>query len=283
MANGIARAVIEQREPLTPLLKWPGGKRRLMPFLLPLVPKLFNSYYEPFMGSGALFFALGPERAFLSDKNAELMSTYNVVRDHPEAVIDRLSELKNTEDNYYAIRDSIPRSKVGRAARLIYLSMLSFNGIHRVNLRGRFNVPYGQKRHVTPCQPDRIREAGSLLRKAKLSCQDFEPAVARAGYGDVVYFDPPYTTAHTNNGFVKYNAKIFTWNDQKRLAEIAHELRGRGCSVFVSNADHSSIRTLYRDFDVLKVKRYSVIAASSDYRRRITECIFHGNNLRNAK
>lgn len=266
---------VERGQFQPPLLKWPGGKRRLIQFLLPILPQQFSSYYEPCMGSGALFFALQPKRAFLSDKNPELIATYNEVRDHPDAVIDSLGALKNTEDDYYAVRDTVPKSKAARAARLIYLSTLSFNGIHRVNLRGRFNVPYGYKRTVTPCQPDRIRTASSLLRRATLTCEDFEPAVADAKRGDLVYFDPPYTTAHTNNGFLKYNARIFTWNDQKRLSEVAHDLRRRGCLVFISNADHSSIRALYRDFDTLTIERHSVIAASSEYRRRITECLFH--------
>jgi len=227
------------------------------------------------MGSGALFFALQPKWAFLSDKNRELIATYKEVRKRPEAVIDTLRTRKNSEDDYYEVRDSVPKNKAARAARLIYLSTLSFNGIHRVNLRGQFNVPYGYKRELIPCQPDLIREASSLLRNAKLTCQDFEHAVATAKRGDLVYFDPPYTTAHTNNGFVKYNAKIFTWSDQERLSEVARRLKRRGCLVFISNADHPSIHALYKDFEVSTIERHSVIAASRQHRRRITECLFH--------
>ncbi len=265
----------EKKQFQPPLLKWPGGKRRLIQFLLPILPLRFNSYYEPFMGSGALFFALQPKRAFLSDKNPELIGTYNEVRDNPDAVIENLSSLKNTEHHYYAVRESVPTTKAAQAARMIYLSTLSFNGIHRVNLHGRFNVPYGHKRHVRPCQPDRIRIASALLRRATLTCRDFQSAVAEARSGDLVYFDPPYTTAHTNNGFVKYNARIFTWDDQKRLSHVAHDLKRRGCLVYISNADHSSIRALYKDFHVQTIERHSVIAASSEHRRRITECLFH--------
>lgn len=228
------------------------------------------------MGSGALFFALQPKRAFLSDNNRELIDTYRQVRNNPNSVIKQLRALKNTEADYYAVRDSLPKDRAARAARMIYLSRLSFNGIHRVNLRGRFNVPYGYKAHLSPCDPDTIRAASLLLRNAKLSSGDFAKAVASAGAGDLVYFDPPYTTAHVNNGFIKYNARIFTWDDQKRLREVAQELRRRGCSVLVSNADHSSIRSLYKGFSEFRITRHSVIAASSEYRRRITECVFHG-------
>ncbi len=260
--------------PIAPLLKWPGGKRRLVQFILPLVPQEFNHYYEPFLGSGALFFALQPNRAFLSDKNPDLISTYNQVRDSPEAVIRQLQKLRNTERDYYAVRSSNPKSESQKAARLIYLSTLSFNGIHRVNVSGVFNVPYSYKTHLRPGEPGKIRAASELLKRARIKCQDFEVAAASAQSGDLVYLDPPYTTAHTSNGFLKYNAKIFTWDDQKRLAEVAHELASRGCSVVVSNADHSSIRGLYRDFKVVEIERHSVIAASRKFRRRITECIF---------
>ena len=169
---------------------------------------------------------------------------------------------------------SQPRSDWGRAARLLYLATLSFNGIHRVNLRGVFNVPYGFKTHLRPCNPDSIRDASRALRAAAITCQDFETAVAHAQAGDFVYLDPPYTTAHSNNGFLKYNARIFTWTDQRRLSDVAHELVKRGCSVIVSNADHSSVRNLYRDFGLLQLSRHSVIAASQDFRRKITECVF---------
>lgn len=258
-----------------PLLKWPGGKRKLIRYLLPLLPQKFNSYYEPFLGGGALFFALRPPRAFLSDNNPELIETYRQVRGHPNTVIRKLQALRNSEKDYYLVRDSLPKAPSGRAARMIYLSTLSFNGIHRVNLRGQFNVPYGFKKHLSPCDAEKVRAASVLLRRAQLSTADFEEAVSGAKSGDLIYFDPPYTTAHANNGFVKYNSKIFTWNDQKRLSELARDLARRGCAVFVSNADHSSVRSLYKDFHFLRVMRHSVIAASSKHRRQIAECIFY--------
>jgi len=259
---------------LEPFLKWPGGKRRLVQHILPLLPTKYNRYYEPFLGSGALFFAVQPALASLSDKNTDLISAYSQVRNHPQSVINCLKGLTNSEEGYYLVRSAAPTSEAERAARLIYLSTLSFNGIHRVNLKGEFNVPYSYKTHVTPCVPEKINTASVLLRKATIKCQDFEEAVKPARRGDLVYLDPPYTVAHGNNGFLKYNAKIFSWDDQRRLAQIAHELASNGCAVVVSNANHSSIRDLYRDFRVLQIERYSVIAASGKFRRRIIECIF---------
>lgn len=268
--------------PIAPLLKWPGGKRRLVQFILPLLPKRFNSYYEPFLGGGALFFALQPATAFLSDRNSELVATYNHVRSNPESVIEQLASLPNTETDYYAIRSRRPTSGVARAARLIYLTTLAFNGIHRVNFKGQFNVPYGYKGHLKPCEPDRIRAISQALRTATVKCVDFEVALSSARTGDLVYLDPPYTVAHGNNGFLKYNAKIFSWEDQQRLAKVARRLAKKSCFVVVSNADHPTIRALYPEFEVAEVRRYSVMAASSDFRRRIVECIFYNRPSPNA-
>src|SRR5437588_9612435 len=243
-----------------PLLKWPGWKRNLANLILPLIPRCFNRYFEPFFGGGALFFALQPRKAYLSDKNAELMHAYRQVRDRPDAVIKELRKLRNSRKDYYRIRSSRPTAEAARAARLMYLITLAFNGIYRVNLEGEFNVPYGRKTHLDPCDEDRIRNASRLLRRATVRPQEFERALSRAAAGDAVYLDPPYTVAHGNNGFIKYNAKIFSWDDQIRLARVAKELVGKGCTVIVSNADHSSIRGLYKDFAVITLERHSRIA-----------------------
>jgi len=146
-----------------PLLKWPGGKRRLVRFILTLVPKEFNRYYEPFLGSGALFFALRPKRALLADRNLDLITTYKQVRDNPRAIIKHLRKLRNTEEDYYAIRAATPECESEKAARLIYLTTLSFNGIHRVNLKGVFNVPYGYKTHQPLCPTNHWRPHGLCL------------------------------------------------------------------------------------------------------------------------
>jgi DNA adenine methylase len=257
-----------------PLLKWPGGKRDLVNRILPFVPLHFNRYFEPFFGGGALFFALQPKRAYLSDKNSELMQAYVQVRDRPDAVIKHLRQLRNSEKDYYRVRSSRPTGGPSRAARLIYLITLSFNGIYRVNLNGVFNVPYGYKTYLDPCDEERLRNASNALKKARVRNGDFEHILCQAKEDDLVYLDPPYTVAHGNNGFVKYNAKIFSWEDQIRLAHIAEELANRGCTVIVSNADHSSIRALYKAFKTTVLERTSRIAASSNFRSGITECIF---------
>jgi DNA adenine methylase len=258
-----------------PLLKWAGGKRFLLSHILPFAPTSFNHYYEPFLGGGAMFFSLQPPCATLSDTNEDLIETYTEVRDGPQGVIDLLKRMSNSESDYYRIRDSRPRTPAGRAARLIYLCTLSFNGIYRQNLRGEFNVPYGYKTHVNPCDEPRIHRIADTLRGRAITSSDFESVLANAKDGDFVYFDPPYTVAHGNNGFVKYNAKIFSWADQKRLAALAGQLKKKGCSVLVSNADHPSIRQLYPRFEIHVIERNSVMSASSVFRRPVRECLFH--------
>jgi DNA adenine methylase len=263
-----------------PLLKWPGGKRALIRDLLPLVPSCFRRYYEPFAGGAALFFALRPHEALLADSNQELINCYAQVRDRPERVLRYLRTMPNTEEDYYRIRDSFPRSRAHQAARLIYLATLSFNGIYRVNLKGLFNVPYGRKAHLNPYDAPRLRSAAESLSAVELLCCDFENAVETAGARDFVYLDPPYTVAHGDNGFLKYNSRIFSWTDQVRLARVASRLAARGCAVVVSNADHPSIAALYGAFRVIRVSRFSRIAASADSRGRITECIFYTEGTR---
>lgn len=266
---------ITSKAVIPPLVKWPGGKRKLVRSILPLLPAHFGRYYEPFLGGGALFFALQPGLASLSDNNADLICAYTQVRDSAQKVIERLTVLHNSGAAYYRVRSAVPKSDTERAARLIYLSTLSFNGIHRVNLKGEFNVPYGHKKHLPTCDPENLRAASTALQNATIKCQDFELAIASARTGDLVYLDPPYTVAHGSNGFLKYNAKIFSWQDQERLAKSAAALVEKGCSVVVSNADHPSITDLYRGFHVERVERPSVIAAASEFRRRITECVFY--------
>ncbi|ABR91509.1 DNA adenine methylase [Janthinobacterium sp. Marseille] len=264
----------EEPTKLLPLIKWPGGKRALLKHITPYIPNTYGRYYEPFFGGGALFFALNPDKASLSDKNFELINLYSQVKEQPRSLIKKLKTFKNSEDDYYRIRELRPADPVESAARLMYLCNLSFNGIHRVNLKGDFNVPYGRKTHIDPCPEERILQISSALKNVTLRCDDFATSVSRAKAGDFVYFDPPYTVAHGTNGFIKYNDKIFLWADQIRLSELAKKLMDSGVHVIVSNADHPSVNDLYTDFKAVKIDRFSIIAASSNKRRVISEKIF---------
>ncbi|MFZ2648746.1 MAG: Dam family site-specific DNA-(adenine-N6)-methyltransferase [Burkholderiaceae bacterium] len=257
-----------------PLLKWPGGKRSVVKLILEHVPADFRTYYEPFFGGGALFFALDPDRAVIGDLNEELVNCYQVVKNEPNALIEVIRTFKNDEATYYRIRNYKPRTIIRRAARLLYLTRLSFNGIHRVNLNGDFNVPYGRKTHLASFDEDSIRDSSVALSNARIVFGDFEVITADASFGDLIYFDPPYTVAHADNGFLKYNERIFSWADQLRLARHARSLACRGCTVIVSNADHESVRQLYDHALTETIERFSVISASREHRRLITECLF---------
>jgi DNA adenine methylase len=226
-----------------------------------------------------MFFSLQPAHSVLSDINPDLINCYSAVRDEPEQVIGALAALRNTEAEYYRVRDEwTPSDPVERAAQLIYLTSLSFNGIHRTNLKGKFNVPYGRRTHIEPLDPNRIRAVSEALQTAEVICADFEQATASVGPHDLVYLDPPYTVAHNSNGFVRYNSQIFAWSDQLRLARLARELVDRGAYVIVSNADHESVTSLYEGFQRRTIQRSSTIAASSEKRGSISECIFYCNS-----
>jgi DNA adenine methylase len=262
-----------------PFLKWAGGKRVLLPALLPKLPRVGTSarYYEPFLGGGAIFFATEPQAAHLSDMNSELIRTYCAVRNCPEDVIDQLSGLRNNPEEFYKIRAWRPRTPARKAARFIYLNKTCFNGLYRENLAGEFNVPYGRHRYDTlVCNVEQIREASRALQGATLRTTDFVAAVSSAKSGDLVYFDPPYITGHSNNGFVEYNAKVFSWFDQHRLRRTAERLVARGVHVAISNGDHPSIRHLYESdsrFRIHVLRRQSTMAGQANRRSARTELL----------
>ncbi len=259
---------------LDPLFRWPGGKRWLVPKLLELAPQSVRRYFEPFFGAGALFFALRPEHALVSDSNAELMDCYRAIRDEPEAVARVLGSMPQDRASYYVCRSTHPSDRIDRAARLIYLTTLAFNGIYRVNLDGEFNVPYGGREYRNLADVARLRTYADSLASAEIISGDFEERLDAAAPGDLVYLDPPYTVAHANNGFLKYNDRIFSWADQRRLASAAVQLDRRGCAVIASNACHPSILELYPGFRSLRVSRTSVMAASPGRRGPIFEYVF---------
>ena len=261
-----------------PFIKWAGGKRRLLPQILKLLPPLDESrrYFEPFLGGAAVFFGLGPRHSVLSDVNHELVEVFTAVRDDVDSVIDHLSGWKNEEELYYRVRGSRPRSAASRAARFIYLNKTCFNGLFRVNLKGDFNVPFGRHGpNLVICDELQLRAASETLKRATLAVADFGQSARRMRTGDLAYFDPPYTTAHSNNGFIEYNARVFSWEDQRRLARVCKALVARGVRVAVSNADHPAIRCLYpRDvFNIRRLDRWSTMAGGPSKRFPTTELL----------
>ena len=260
---------------LLPFLKWAGGKRWLSEALASVVEPCRGTYFEPFLGSGAVYFHHLPARAILSDTNSELIECYEAIKFEPKAVQRELAKLaqKDPGDSYYDIRSSKPRSRAKRAARFLYLNRTCWNGLYRVNLKGEFNVPRGTKTQIL-LPSDNFTATSAALANAELLSADFEVMIDRAGAGDVIFADPPYTVAHNLNGFVKYNQQIFSWSDQIRLAEALGRAAMRGATVISTNADHPEVVALYEaNFETRAVERASVIAAASENRRRTTELL----------
>ncbi|MXQ54968.1 DNA adenine methylase [Shimazuella alba] len=262
-----------------PFLKWAGGKTALLSKIFPFLPKYFNSYYEPFIGGGALFFATNPYNSVISDINGELINVYVQVRDNCEAIICALKQMPYDEDFYYETRKKKPTNLIDRAIRMIYLNRTCWNGLYRENLKGEFNVPFGKFKNAIICDEVAIRNASTMLKKAKIMNSDFQDALVNVQEGDLVFIDPPYTVINESDRFTKYNSKIFSWEDQIRLAKTAKELTERGAYIVVSNAHHKEIKKLYQDFNSHVIKRTSLISGDKKGRRKTTEYLFTNISL----
>lgn len=261
---------------MEPFIKWAGGKRWLFSNPDFALPNFTGRYIEPFFGGGAVFFNLQPASAIVSDINGRLMEVYQVVRDDWERLVVELEwmQKKHSNDFYYAERARKRKLPHKRAAQFLYLNRTCWNGLYRENKKGEFNVPIGTKSKVFDCSED-FSKISELLAGAEIKTCDFQDSIDLARSGDLVFLDPPYTTAHNLNGFVKYNQKIFSWDDQVRLKSCVESALGRGVKVVLTNADHATIHELYRDVGQhSKVCRSSIIAGSSNYRRHTTEALY---------
>ena len=258
-----------------PFLRWAGGKRWLLKDINKYLPKNgFNNYHEPFVGSGAFFFNLEIDnQSYISDLNEELIETYKCVKDDVEGVIDHLRKFKNTSEDYYKIRKSKFRSDLKRAARFIYLNQTSFNGIYRVNLKGEYNVPYGH-RHALQFDFDNLRKASAHLINTNISDGDFGDLLGDLQPNDLIFIDPPYTVTHNNNGFIKYNQKLFSMEDQLRLADTINQIREIGAFYILTNAAHDEIKRIFNNGDnITEVNRNSVVGGKNAKRGKYGELI----------
>jgi DNA adenine methylase len=261
---------------LTPFLKWAGGKRWFVANYSHLLPKSFGRYFEPFLGSGAVFFHLRPAKAVLSDTNAELVTAYKTVRSDWKKIRELLitHQARHSREHFYSVRAAKYVRPAEQAARLLYLNRTCWNGLYRVNLSGRFNVPMGTKNTVLFERED-FRQLASVLRRARLRVQDFEVSIDSAQRNDFVFLDPPYTVSHNNNGFIKYNDRLFSWDDQIRLRDSVARAVRRGVKILLTNANHDAIRRLYRGVGSLSVvTRPGILAADASRRRPVEELVF---------
>ena len=261
-----------------PFLRWAGGKRQIIRYLLQYVPNEFEQYWEPFLGAGAMFFALAPKRAHLSDSNSDLISCYKYVRDCPELVYHYLQNhlLKTSKEYYYRIRGVYNRSShsVAQAARFIYLNKTSFNGIFRVNQQGEFNVPYGYKEPPALPSLEDLRAASNILKFAKLSDGSFNDAIIDdiVKPNDFIYFDPPYPPLNETAYFRHYTATRFSLEDHEKVSAIAYRLKEQGCHVMISNADIQFVRELYKEWCLYTLPVIRWIAANGT-RQTVAELV----------
>lgn len=255
-----------------PFLKWAGGKTKLIPHLSNFIPKKYNTYIEPFLGGGALFFKLNHRKSILSDINPGLIDTYSIIKDSLSDLISELQTYKNEKDFFLEIRASTPKEKIKKAARFIYLNKTCFNGLYRENSKGQFNVPFGNYKNPTICDEKNLKEVQKHLAKTLLVCMDFEEACNLAKEGDFVYLDPPYIPQNKSS-FTKYNKNGFNLEDHVRLAKKALELKEKKIKVIISNSDTASTRELYKDFNLHELSATQNISAKTKGRQPRKELI----------
>jgi DNA adenine methylase len=264
--------------PAKPFLKWAGGKGQLIEQFRPLFPPDYRRYFEPFVGSAAVFFALRPRRAVLTDVNRELVDCYRAVQSNVERVIAALRLHRYDEEHYYRVRDIDPArlAPAAGAARTIFLNKTGYNGLYRVNRKGRFNVPFGRYTNPGFSHPSRLenlRACARVLRGVTLEVRDFADVTRHARARDFVYFDPPYVPASSTADFTSYVPGGFALDSQRRLAEVFGDLARRGVFVMLSNSDTPTVRELYRDFRIDTVLASRSINSRSDKRGKVGEVV----------
>lgn len=263
-----------------PFLRWAGGKTWLIKHLPKIKISAFNNYHEPFLGGASIYFYLRPSgHSYLSDLNADLIETYNAIKQNAHAVIRTLKTFENSEEEYYKIRDREYKSAFQQAAKFIYLNQTSYNGIYRVNLKGIYNVPYGF-REKNFLDIDNLLSAQKALQNTSINSHDFYTILKNIKHNDLVFLDPPYTVSHNNNGFIKYNEKIFSLEDQIRLSELIDRIRQKKAYYILTNAAHKTIDDIFEKGDKKIVfNRASLIGGINSKRGQTKEFVFTNTNL----
>ncbi|MCF7831889.1 MAG: DNA adenine methylase [Candidatus Pacebacteria bacterium] len=268
-----------------PFVKWVGGKRQLLAQfrLMNLYPPekfnpVKNTYFEPFVGGGAVFFDLLPQNAVLSDMNKELVTTYNVIKNDVEALIKSLKKHKHSKEYFLKIRAKNPDklSDMQVASRFIYLNRTAFNGMYRVNSSGGFNVPFGKYDNPMICDEVNLRRVSDALKKVTIKHQDYKEVLKKAKKGDFIYFDPPYYPISKTASFTAYTKDVFLDKEQIELRDTFVELHKRGCFVMLSNSDADFINEIYsgiKGVRISKVEAGRAINSKASGRGKIKEVL----------
>lgn len=254
---------------MNPFLKWPGGKHWLITKHKNLFPNNYQRYIEPFLGGGSVFFSLLPSNSILADINPGLINLYTVMRDHPhelKEILIRHQENHNA-DYFYQVRANVPEGAIEQAGRFLYLNRSCYNGMYRVNQNGGFNVPIGTKTSFI-YDIDKFDEYAKALIDSVIIQGDFSPLIQNAINNDLIFVDPPYTIAHNQNSFIKYNERLFTWADQERLLNDLCIARNNNAIIFATNANYHLIHDMYKEqgFFIKTIYRYSSISGKTDKR-----------------
>lgn len=262
-----------------PFIKWAGGKTQLIDQLRQRFPAKFARYYEPFIGGGALFFDCARPDSCISDINAELIDCYKVVRDQTSDLIDELKSFKNEEDFFYQIRNA-DRSEefkswtlVRRAARFIFLNRTCFNGLHRVNSKGHFNVPFGHYKNPLIVAADNLMACSKALAQVEIMCAPFDAVESRAQSGDFIYFDPPYAPLSKTSKFTAYAKDAFGDAQQIELRNLCRRLDEKGVLWMLSNSSAELIADLYKEFKIETVAARRNINSVGSGRGQVSEYI----------
>lgn len=262
-----------------PFVKWVGGKRQLLKQFQNFYPKDFNpitnTYFEPFVGGGAVFFNLHPYKATLSDINEELIATYQTIKEAPEKLIKELKKYKYEKEFYLEIRAQDPKklSKVKVASRFLFLNRTGFNGLYRVNSKGGFNVPFGRYTNPIICDEANIQNVSQLLQNVEIKNRSYKEVLKDAKKGDFIYFDPPYIPLNPTSSFTSYTQDGFGKKQQEELRDVFVKLHKKGCFVMLSNSDTPVTRELYKDFTINTVFAGRMVNANAKKRGKVQEVV----------
>jgi len=269
-----------------PFVKWAGGKRQLIPQIEKHLPEKFSSYFEPFLGGGALLFHLLSEnknlKGYVSDLNSDLILAYVTIRENLDGLLKSLQKhsdnyFSDSKSYYYSVRETNPNSQIEKVSRLLFMNRTCFNGLYRVNSKGKFNVPLGRYSNPNIVQEENLRSVNQFLNHNKIiiKCQDFSSTVEKIKKGDFVYFDPPYQPVSKTANFTSYTNGNFGLNDLKRLAKVSNQLAKKGVNVLLSNSSSKQVRELFssKDWKIFEIEANRAINSDSNKRTGHSELL----------
>lgn len=274
---------------VTPIVKWVGGKRQLLPEILPLIPKKYSTYVEPFIGGGAVFFELQPKKAIINDYNTELINVYKTIQTQPEELITTLEvhNQHNSSEYFYSIRELDRKSsfndltEVQKAARVIYLNKTCYNGLYRVNSSGQFNSPYGKYKNPNIVNAPTIKAMSKFFNASEIKILngDYKQALKGLRKGAFVYFDPPYAPISLTSSFTGYTELGFGLEQQEELKKECDKLTQKGIKFLLSNSDCEFIRDLYKDYNIKTIPAKRFINSNVNKRGEINEVLIYNYEI----